>query len=125
MRATHQQHPPVERRERSKSVNTVAAKMKQVVERMISAQKDGDAHPQLTVFLYKSQQSEITNAFLVELQKENAGLFQDRDAFATLVMMHYDEFTATSTYSTLPSLSATNPLEPSSGASIGPFTTVQ
>lgn len=125
MRASHQQHPPVERRERSKSVNTVAAKMKQVVERMIMAQKDGDAHPQLTVFLYKSQQSEITNAFLVELQKENAGLFQDREAFMALVMMHYDEFTATSAYPTLPPPSVTNPLEPSSGALIDPLMTVQ
>ena len=94
MRASHQQKPPVERRERSKSVNTVAAKMKQVVEKMVQAQKDGDAHPQLTVFLYKSQQSEITNAFLVELQKENAALFQDRDAFAALIMAHYDDFNA-------------------------------
>ena len=94
MRASHQHQPPAERRERSKSVNTVAAKMKQVVEKMIQAQKEGEAHPQLTVFLYKSQQSEITNAFLIELQKENAALFSDRASFVRLLVAHYDEFTA-------------------------------
>ena len=92
MRATH--HPRSEpKRERAKSVNTVASKMKQVVEKMIQTQKDGEAHAQLTVFLYKSQQSEITNAFLVELQKENPALFQDREGFIRLLLSHYDEFT--------------------------------
>ncbi len=61
---------------------------------MIQAQKEGEAHPHLTVFLYKSQQSEITNAFLIELQKENAGLFHDRDGFIGLIATHFDEFTA-------------------------------
>ena len=80
------------RRERAKSVNTVAARMKQVVERMIAAQKHGEVRAQLTIFLYKSQQSEITNAFFLELQKENPALFHQRDAFLALIAARYDEF---------------------------------
>ncbi len=114
MRSNHQQKT----RERSKSVNTVASKMKQVVDKMIQLQRVSDVHPRLTVFVYKSQQTEITNAFLGELQRENAALFNERTAFLGLVMTHYDEFTARkSSYTTpLPWHAGTNPLDPSSGA---------
>jgi ribosomal protein L17 len=114
MRSTHQQKS----RERSKTVNTVASKMKQVVDKLIQLQKAGEVHPRMTVFVYKSQQTEITNAFLGEVQKENATLFNDRTSFFNLVMTHYDDFTARkSSYTTpLPWHAGTNPLEPSSGA---------
>jgi uncharacterized protein YjgD (DUF1641 family) len=123
MRTNHQQKS----RERSKSVNTVASKMKQVVNKLIQIQRDGEVHPRLTVFVYKSQQTEITNAFLGEVQKENATLFNDRASFMGLIMSHYDDFTARkSSYTTpLPWQAGTNPLEPSSGAKIGPLMTVQ
>lgn len=95
----HQQQPQQqqlqqgsERRERAKSVNTVAARMKQVVEKLIQAQQAGDTRQQITVFLYKNQQSEITNAFFQEFQKENDGVFQDRSAFLGLLAGRYDEF---------------------------------
>jgi hypothetical protein len=89
MRSNHQ---GAERRERAKSVNTVAARMKQVVEKMIQAQRSEEPRPQATVFLYKSQQSEITNAFFQELQKENPVLFRHRDDFLSLIAARYDEF---------------------------------
>ena len=80
------------KRERSKSVNTVAARMKQVVERMIAAQRNAEPHAQLTVFVYKSPQSEIINAFFSELQQENPALFRTRDALLALIAARYDEF---------------------------------
>jgi hypothetical protein len=80
------------RRERSKSVNTVAARMKQVVDHMIATQREPEVHTQLTVFLYKSPQSEIINAFFSELQKENATLFNSRAEFLALIATRYDEF---------------------------------
>jgi hypothetical protein len=99
MRNNHQHKS----RERSKSVNTVASKMKQVVERMIQSQRDGEVHPRLTVFVYKSQQTEITNAFLGEMQKENTTLFNDRTSFMALIVSHYDDFCSRkSSYTTLP-----------------------
>lgn len=84
--------PTTSKRERSKSVNTVAARMKQVVEHMIQSQKKGEIHPQLTVFLYKSPQSEIINAFFSELQRENPSLFHSRAELITLISQRYDEF---------------------------------
>ena len=83
-----------ERRERAKSVNTVASRMKQVVEKMISTQRLRETHPQITIFLYKSEQSEITNAFFVELQNENPSLFHNRYDFFVLLLAKYDEFIA-------------------------------
>ena len=47
---------------------------------------------QITVFLYKNQQSEITNAFLQELEKENPTHFRNRDDFLNLIAERYDEF---------------------------------
>ena len=90
--AQQQQPAAAARRERTKSANTVAARMKGVVEKMIQERRARDPHPHLTVFVYRNQQSEITNAFLQELQKENPGLFRSRDAFLALLMERYDEF---------------------------------
>jgi hypothetical protein len=39
-----------EKRERTKSVNTVASRMKQVVEKMILSQKEGESKQQVTIF---------------------------------------------------------------------------
>ncbi len=89
MRSNHQGS---ERRERAKSVNTVAARMKQVVDKMIQAQRSDEPRPQITVFLYKSPHSEITNAFFQELQKENPTLFRHREDFLSLISNRYDEF---------------------------------
>jgi hypothetical protein len=44
------------------------------------------------VFVYKSQQSEITYAFFQELQKENGALFRNRSEFLSLITERYDEF---------------------------------
>ena len=83
-----------QRRERSKSVNTVAARMKQVVEHMVASYKAGELHPNLTIFQYKSPQSEIINAFFNELQRENRVLFHSRDEVLALIARRYDEFVA-------------------------------
>jgi hypothetical protein len=84
-----------EKRERTKSINTVAARMKQVVEKMIASQKDGESRPQITTFLYKSQQSEIIASFLNEMRKENINLFNNRSELKALIMARYDELAAT------------------------------
>ena len=83
-----------EKRERTKSINTVAARMKQVVEKMIASQKDGETRPQITIFLYKSQQSEIIASFLNEMRKENIHLFHNRQSLQDLIMARYDELIA-------------------------------
>ena len=90
--ATPSQPVSQQKRERSKSVNTVAARMKQVVDHMISSHKAGELHPNLTVFLYKSPQSEIVNAFFNEMQRENAALFHKRAELMELLATRYDEF---------------------------------
>jgi hypothetical protein len=93
---------------------------------MIQSQRDGEASQRLTVFVYKSQQTEITNAFLCEMQKENATLFNDQESFMDLIKTHYEEFTVRkSSYATLLLPAGTNPLLPSSGANIAPLMTVQ
>ena len=38
-----------EKRERTKSINTVAARMKQVVEKMIAGQRGGETKSQITI----------------------------------------------------------------------------
>ena len=82
------------KRERSKSLNTVASRMKQVVDHMVASQKAGELHPTLTVFLYKSPQSEIMNAFFGEMQRENHALFHAREDLLALIATRYDEFVA-------------------------------
>ena len=69
--------------------------MKQVVEKMIASQKDGESRPQITTFLYKSQQSEIIASFLNEMRKENINLFNNRSELKALIMARYDELAAT------------------------------
>ncbi len=96
-----------QRRERAKSVNTVAARMKQVVDKMIQAQRSEEPRPQVTVFLYKSQQSEITNAFFQELQKENPLLFRQRDDFLSLIAARYDEFVTCASVNVNPAAATT------------------
>ena len=80
-----------EKRERTKSINTVAARMKQVVEKMIAGQRGGETKSQITIFLYKSQQSEIIASFLNEMRKENIHLFQNRKELMALIMARYDD----------------------------------
>ena len=91
MRSVQRSSHAKEKRERVKSSNTVAARMKQVVEKMIMSQKEGIPHPQITVFLYKSEQSEIIASFLQEMRRENVNLFNNRAMFMDLVAARYDD----------------------------------
>ena len=65
MRASSATATPQERRERTKNTNTVASRMKQVVDKLIDSQRGRDAPEdllrgaRLTMFLYRSQQAEI------------------------------------------------------------------
>jgi hypothetical protein len=65
--------------------------MKQVVEKMIAAQKEKIPHPQITVFLYKSEQSEIIASFLQEMRRENSNLFNNRELFMDLIKTRYND----------------------------------
>jgi lauroyl/myristoyl acyltransferase len=94
MRNTHKVGSSQEKRERTKSINTVAARMKHVVEKMISSQKDGESRPQVTIFLYKSQQSEIIASFLNEMRKENVNLFNNKTDLMHLIVSRYEELIA-------------------------------
>ena len=60
-------------------------------EKMIAAQKEGVPHPQITVFLYKSEQSEIIASFLQEMRRENVTLFNNRKMFLDLLALRYDD----------------------------------
>ena len=91
MRSVQRSSHAKEKRERVKSGNTVASRMKQVVEKMIASQKEGVPHPQITVFLYKSEQSEIIASFLQEMRRENVTLFNDRRLFLDLIASRYDD----------------------------------
>jgi hypothetical protein len=84
--------PQQQQRDRSKSVSTVAWRMKEVLHRMVEGVRTRAPHPQLTIFLYRNQQCEITNAFFQELEKENVTLFGQRDDFMAYMMARYDEF---------------------------------
>jgi len=110
MRASSATATPQERRERTKNTNTVASRMKQVVDKLIDSQRGRDAPEdllrgaRLTMFLYRSQQAEITNAFFVEMQKENPSFFvgdggtmapsgqKEKEGFMGFVASCYDEF---------------------------------
>ena len=91
MRSVQRSSHAKEKRERVKSGNTVAARMKQVVEKMIASRRDGVPHPQVTVFLYKSEQSEIIASFLQEMRRENVSLFNNRQLFMDLLAAKYDD----------------------------------
>jgi hypothetical protein len=66
-------------------------RMKQVVEKMIASKKEGIPHPQITIFLYKSEQSEIIASFLQEMRRENSNLFNNRELFLELIMTRYND----------------------------------
>lgn len=80
------------KRERIKSTCTVSARMKQVVDQMISCtqeQYDIDIQ-QTTIFAFKSQQSEIVSCFLEEMRRENGALMQNKEALLRLVDEAYE-----------------------------------
>jgi len=83
-----------EKKERIKNTNTIASKMKQVVDKLIQEQRMQEFKPLLTVFLYKSQQSEIISLFLHEIRKENINLFHDKERLFSLIMSKYDDFSS-------------------------------
>jgi len=62
-----------------------------VVEKMIAGQKDGESRSQVTIFLYKSQQSEIIASFLNEMRKENINLFNNKAELIALIVSRYEE----------------------------------
>jgi hypothetical protein len=103
MRSVQRSSHAKEKRERVKSGNTVAARMKQVVEKMIASRKEGVPHPQITVFLYKSEQSEIIASFLQEMRRENVSLFNSRQLFLELIAARYDDISAAPRPSASPS----------------------
>ena len=80
---------------RIKNTNTIAAKMKVVVERMIQSYKTNETRPLLTIFVYKSLQSEIISSFLHEMQKENVTLFANKALFFSVLSQKYDELYTT------------------------------
>jgi len=84
-----------EKKERMKNSNTIASRMKQVVERLMQGQKNKENGPVLTVFVYKSQQNEIISSFLHEMRKENPNLFEDRTQFLELLTSKYDSMLST------------------------------
>ena len=88
-------HCILEKRERGKGYNTVAARMKSVIECMIQSQKQRTPHQQITVFMYKSQQSEIISLFLQEMRQENILLFNDKKTLLDVIAARYDEFSTT------------------------------
>ena len=83
-----------EKRERTKSSNTVAARMKQVVDNMIVAKRNNSPHPEMTVFLYKSEQSEIMASFFQEMRRENMVLFENKSMLMNLIAARYDDMRA-------------------------------
>jgi hypothetical protein len=80
------------KRDRVKATCTVSARMKQVVDQMISCSQEqyNVAIQQTTVFAFKSQQSEIITCFLEEMRRENAHLFQNKEAFLEFIANIYD-----------------------------------
>jgi hypothetical protein len=80
------------KRDRLKATCTVSARMKQVVDQMISCSQEqyNVAIQQTTVFAFKSQQSEIITCFLEEMRRENAPLFQNKEAFLEFIANIYD-----------------------------------
>jgi hypothetical protein len=79
-----------EHREKVKNSNTIASRMKQVVDNLILNQKTQENNPLLTIFIYKSQQNEIISSFMHEIRKENPILFDDREKFLDLLGQKYD-----------------------------------
>lgn len=84
------------KRERTKSSCTVSSRMRQVVEQMIACDEEQYQAmlQQTTVFVFKSQQSELITCFLEEMRRENPSLFRDRDALMRVVGASYDMVSA-------------------------------
>ena len=87
-------HKDVERKERNKSMNTIASKMKMVVEKMIENGKSGNLQHEMTIFIYKSHESEILYTFLQEMRKENPEMFRNKRKFLETISEKYDEIIA-------------------------------
>ena len=80
------------KRERVKSTCTVSARMRQVVDNMITCseeQYNADLQ-QTTIFAFKSLQSEIVSCFLEEMRRENAPLMQNKAALIQLIDEAYE-----------------------------------
>ena len=85
-----------ERRERGKTSCTVSARMRQVVEQMMSCDEEQyqNALQQTTVFVFKSQQSELITCFLEEMRMENGALFRDKESLMRVLENSYDTINA-------------------------------
>lgn len=81
----------LEKKERNKAMNTIASKMKCVVEKMIENGKSNNIHQEITIFIFKSNQNEIIYSFLQEIRKENSELFQCKEKFFQVISEKYNE----------------------------------
>jgi hypothetical protein len=84
-----------DKKERIKATNTIASKMKFVVEKLIQDHKNRELKSSITTFLYKSQQSEIISNFLGEMRRENPKLFNKREKILSLISDKYDDMMLT------------------------------
>lgn len=75
---------------KNKSCNTIASKMKQVVDKLIENQKNQIMTNNFTVFIYKSQQSELISSFLQEIRKENVGLYENKEQLFHAISEKYE-----------------------------------
>ena len=80
------------KRERVKATCTVSARMRQVVDQMVSCTPEqySTAIQLTTVFAFKSQQSEIVSCFLEEMRRENGALMNNKQALLQLVDEAYE-----------------------------------
>lgn len=98
-RAKTQQPPAADdgtsaaKRDRLKNTCTVSARMRQVVEQMLTCDLEqyALAMQQTTIFAFKSQQSELVLSFLQEMRQENSALYQNKEAFLQLISDAYDK----------------------------------
>jgi ribosomal protein L17 len=74
-----------------KTNNTIACKMKQVVEKLIQRHKKNECWNNITIFIYKSQQSEIITSFLQEIKQENKLLFENKQHLLKAIDQKYEE----------------------------------
>jgi len=74
-----------------KTNNTIACKMKQVVEKLIQRHKKSECLNNITIFIYKSQQSEIITSFLQEIKQENKFLFENKEHLLKAIDLKYQE----------------------------------
>lgn len=88
-----QQQPQQQQRDRLKTTCTVSARMRQVVDQMLTcdAEQYAMAMQQTTIFAFKSQQSELVLSFLQEMRRENCTLYQNKEALLQLVSEAYDK----------------------------------